>query len=947
MNNSLKKAFFTAAMASLGVAAHAQFGVGWLFECIDPENTAPYSTPYGINGQGNMLMDFRIGVTGTVTYGGPNGPCYGPPGGPYTLNALGRFAYGTGTEGSIQDTAYGGLPFDNSMALTVGWPNDPVGNFAYATLTRNGTRTLFGSAGMALLYTGLSNRYLVAETTIDSTRVRLNVDVFGDAIRQQWTLTNLGTEAAGLGLWFGAYTGMRSNLPDPQTGANQSHSFLGTLTGNPKPGYVTVPVGRPPMTDRQWIRATDPIVFPAYVDFHFGQTSAYGMRVENGPTPATSTESGQSDATEVAEFMLGKHTFLLGAPGDQTFPGQIIPDTDFRGSTSFIQKYAETQVGPGAARTIVQYIRSTWGNSNYTLPYTVVVDAPPLIGANPNDPNELLPNPMIIRVYVDNVGGFSFEGRPIPLNDVRVTMSLPPGMRFAPGQEAVKMIPVVPPRLEDPLGFDHPQAGMRFVDYEVEVDGTTFGELFYQVRVEPTPGPTKQLTGRIVVAATPKLRLQQGANLVTTPFVFADNSWASILGLMPGTDFRAFTWDPIQNGYIVSTNAERGRAHWIVVNQDYGLRTLQGDPQQPDDVATGAGLVHLRQGWNLIGNPYNYAIPLGQITGVAGADPSTALTWQQLVQQGYVSGALAYWDQDQQAYRYIQGNDALMLPNRGYWIYVFTPQPVTLSYPPVFEPFMPGSFRSTGPTWAQTEKQWRLQLVARTASWMDDQNFIGQAPNAGASKELRIMKPPMSPVQDVAVSIEDAIDGRPTRLAQALHDSSGRKEWKVMVDVKEPGSVTLTWPNMSTVPKNIRFRLIDTATNTTRDMRQTSGYTFEANEATTREFKIQVEPGTAQRAIIGNVVVSRPSRDANAPFTISYTLSAEATTTVRILNSAGREVFAVTRGRSDSAGENTVTWALRDKADRAVAPGTYRVEIIAETETGDRVRSVVPINVIR
>jgi hypothetical protein len=66
-----------------------------------------------------------------------------------------------------------------------------------------------------------------------------------------------------------------------------------------------------------------------------------------------------------------------------------------------------------------------------------------------------------------------------------------------------------------------------------------------------------------------------------------------------------------------------------------------------------------------------------------------------------------------------------------------------------------------------------------------------------------------------------------------------------------------------------------------------------------------------------------------------------------VLSGAGREVFTVSRGRADRAGENSVVWALRDNASRLVAPGAYRVEIIAETATGERVRKVIPINVIR
>ncbi len=99
--------------------------------------------------------------------------------------------------------------------------------------------------------------------------------------------------------------------------------------------------------------------------------------------------------------------------------------------------------------------------------------------------------------------------------------------------------------------------------------------------------------------------------------------------------------------------------------------------------------------------------------------------------------------------------------------------------------------------------------------------------------------------------------------------------------------------------------------------------------------------------MIGNVVVARTSRDNNAPISVNYSLSADALVTVRILSGTGKEIYSVTHGRADNAGDNSVTWTLRDSANRAVAPGTYKIEILAETPDGERVRKIVPVNVIR
>jgi hypothetical protein len=910
-------------------ATGAALSQGWSDGYCWPNDGTPpppaYSPDYSGHVIGNQLMLVYLGVSGTLTWGdGDDGPCF--PGG-ITVNTRGRIGFMGGVEGSVQSS------FDDLLAFVTGALVDVAGSFSYATTTRDGTRTLFGINPYTITYVGESDRYCVGETINDGVRANLRIDVVGDAARMQWTLTNEDNAAShGIGLWYGAWTGMVGNQPDA-TGA--FFSGAQNIIGG-KPGYVYQENGeRPLRTGYRYTRTIEPARFPQAVNFMFGQTDAYGLRVENGATEATKDNFGQSDATEASEIAIGSWSLLLGAPGDNTFPDVILPDVAILGSPAFIQKYGEQTVLPGQSRTIVHYFRSTWGEANYSRPYAVVLDAPRLLSPDSNGTNGLSPNPFTIRVYIDNNRGYSGVNEEINLNQVHITLILPPGLSMSGGDTNVKTIDVVPAKQ------------MRFRDFQVEADGEVFGKLNYTVKVEPTPGPTKFVAGTMQVSTTPRLNLVLGANLVTTPFIFQDSSWETVLQLVRPTQFQAYDWSPQQLGYVVSSSAARGKGTWIVLNDpnEQGSRPLGGLPQVPDDIATGAPLIQLKGGWNLIGNPYPYAFPIGQIVGVTGANNQQSYSWESLVNQGIISGSLAWWDPDTQSYKYIQGLTEYIQPNRGYWVYVYTVQDFTLSFPPVFEPFLPGSQRS-GSGWQQSEQQWRLQLTARNDSSIDDQNFVGKAMNAQSATENRIMDAPLSPVQKVNLSIEQTINGQPARLAQSLLDGNGRKEWTVKVESLEAGSVTLTWPNVASVPRNTRFRLIDTANNLTRDLRQASGYTFTMNEPGTREFKVIAEPGTAGAAVIGNVTVAGGGREVGNTFTISYTLSGAATTQVRVLSAAGREVYA-SRGRADKQGENQFVWTTRDSAGRSVTPGVYRVEILAETQDGQRVRKVVPINVIR
>ena len=945
MSSNLRKVVGSFVFGAVSVAgAHAQI---WS-SCIDPQNNTPYSNDFLVGTVFSDLMVASMGFSGTVTYGGANGPCFAPNA--ITANVRGRIGFSVGPTGSVQ------TDFDDNMALTFGMPFEPGGSWSYACstifdpATQTRTKTLFGASALNLAFVGASHRYIYGETVNDTVRIRCRVDVIGDAARLQWTMTNEG-DTRQIGLWFGQWIAMFAGTPDPATGG-----IISSGPGADKVPYVFVPGQKPPLTDRRWIRSQDSSNYPAYVNFNFGQTTAYGLRVENGPSASTTNpQTGQSDATQSAEFVVGKANFLLNAPdgGDNDFPDFIIPDT-FYGQTAYIQKFGEQTVVGGGTRVITHYFRSTWGQANYVLPYTAVVDAPKLLatdddGSGSTETNGLFKNPFPLRVYIDNVGGYSDIDTGFILNDVKVKVTLPTGLNFVGFPTTTRTRQLVIPQVQ--------ARQIQFVDFGVEADGIEFGDLQYQVDISSTPGGTKQIKGVVQVAATPRYRLYElggpTANAITTPFVFLDSSWDVVLGLSTPTDYQAFEWDPQLKGYVLSTSAKRGIGAFIVNNTGGEvLNSLGGTPTTPPDTVpfpddnSGRYPLQLKSGWNLIGNPYNYPITLGQITGVSASNPQVSRTWAQLVTQGIVNGSLASWNASTQTYKFTTSQADRLLPNTAYWIYVNTTADLTISFPPVFAEFLPLSSRAAD-SWTQTEKQWRLNITARNDKSIDDQNFIGVAQSTENANSLRIMEPPMAPTQEIGVSVEGTVNGQITRMAQSLSEKQGKQEFKVMVKAEKEGEVNLTWPNMGTVPKNVHFRLVDVATNTTRDMRSSSGYTFNATAGSTREFKVQIESGAISKPTIGNVVVTRSGRGPGSPFNINYTLSASAQTTIRILGSSGKEVFTVTRGRADNAGENTATWNLKDNANRSVAPGSYKVEIIATNNEGENVRRVVPVNVIR
>lgn len=949
----MKRFLTLAGVTTLTAGLAGIAGAQWTGICIDPMNTTPYTPDYAINGVVTPLAGFTMGSSGTVGYGGTMGPCY-----PSLINFDVDGGYGFGIIGAGSQLTN----FDDDLTYTFGFPGDPVRayNFSRVTAVRdeiftggNDDNTSALITGSNIFYVGLSKRYLIYGTnlsiTVDGTAYPVNVQLqakaLGDAIRMRWRLTNTGTADAAFGLRFG-FTPSLLSFQGDQAGnliANNTAFFPQVSKDiDNYVGYTFVPGRRPIRTEmRRQLLDTD---FPAYVDFAFGQTDYYGMRIQNTPTAET------PDATQADQITIGNVGVVLNQAGDNN-DAATMSDVLFGDPTGgqqkdndiklrFVaahQRFPVQTVKVGEFRDVVHYIRNTHSTADYKDPFTVAIDTTQLINAPAaGGTNNQSPNPFPFTVWIDNQ--FATIDKEVPLNNVKVTLTLPSGISLAPGFNLVNNVGTVNPN------------ELQSTTWQLQTDGKTFGDLPITVKVESIPGPSKTLTAIVRVAAAPLISLNAGPNMVTLPYSFGDSSLDSILGLTTGVDYVAYQWNAAAKGYAPTTSIQRGLGYWIVPKSAQTDLALQG-PSLAADTITGGLLVNLDPGWNMIGNPYNYPVSLYDLIGVAESAPSDSLTWLQLVQNELVSSSLQYFVPDSGApgggtYALTQGN-VLIEPHKAYWVFNRSAQPVRLVWPPLFQPFLPGSFRSPVTNANQTDRNWRLQLAARSSIGVDTENFVGVTSDRKKASSMSVPKAPQAPGAKLEMAVLDEYSGQTTRMAQAMTEKLGKNSWKVQVKAEEAGEVTVTWPNLGSLPRGLRAKLTDDVTGEKKDLRTTSGYTFKMAAAGTRTFTLTVEPGGSSKPVIGNVLVQPAGRDNNSPVVVNYALSADALVSVRILSSTGKEIYTVTRGRSDSAGENSVTWTLRDNANRAVAPGTYRVEILAETPGGERVRKVVPVNVIR
>ncbi|RYG26211.1 hypothetical protein EON82_04255 [bacterium] len=971
MNSNLNRALSAALVAFGGVApALAQFD--YPGACLDPTTTNPYSNDFNAYYLETPLFGAGIGVSGTIAYGTTCQSGSAP--------VRGRIGFTIGPQGSIQDNlAAGAIGTDNFLRLTEGigtgdmGPNPAIsfpgpyiapstGGLSFARIfARNadGTLTdgagyLYGGSAFNLAFVGRSGRYMYTESTVNGNAigVRCIVDVLGDAARVNWRLTNNSANPLGLGLWFGQSVAL----------VDLNGQLLGVPYDTPQGAYqqpyITIP-GRKPLTVHERFPGDVETSVPRYVRFSGSQSNGFGLEVINDASALAGVDpTAVLDQTTVDEFVLGEAPFVLdgryvtddprfndfifNAPGNGNADAAALDS----GAAAYLQKWQpNTIVGAGGFRDIVAYYRPIGNDSSYSPSFTgyaAVVDTPKAISTSAVDPNAFNPNPFTIRVNVDNTGGFSITDTAVRMQSVQVTLNLPSGMH-APNSTArtiTKTITNVYDRTQ-PSGFRPSSAvdpgSMGFVDFQVAIDPTAFGTLPYTVTITPQPGfSTKIINGSINVATQPKLLVRTGANLVSPPWEFADNSWEAVLNLDLNTDFQSFTWDAQLQQYVPQASAERGRGSWIISKGDYGFRSLGGSPMQPTDefpdptnfdVGGLSTPVRLRRGWNLVGNPYNYAFPLGQIVGIPVNQNNAALSYNDLIRLGYTDGSFSSYDPDLRGYTSpIQGADSRLQPNRGYWIYANVD--FDLQFPPLYELFLrsaeiPSSFR-------QRFDNWKLQLSAATPNSNDVQTYVGIARKPETAKTFTTRKAPMAPTTD---AIRSYVSNGTAEMGQLVRYARGPQNFTYNVATRSAGPVTISWPNLREIPSNLAVTIKDLTTKKSFNARSKAGYSFTAKAASVRSFQVSIAPRGTVAQRVGAIGTNIVQMGSVKNMRVSFFTSARGSATVSVYRN-GVPLGVIADDINIVAGNNYMTWPMTNGEGHPLPNGTYTLVVSATSDGG-------------
>jgi len=241
---------------------------------------------------------------------------------------------------------------------------------------------------------------------------------------------------------------------------------------------------------------------------------------------------------------------------------------------------------------------------------------------------------------------------------------------------------------------------------------------------------------------------------------------------------------------------------------------------------------------------------------------------------------------------------------------------------------------------------WTVELMAQSGSERAN-CWLGVLPPETGRQGLQVSPPPDAPEgRRLHLSLLPT-DRRPEgALALDLRPRMGFPTvWPLLVQTERSDTeVVLTWPNLGSVPPQVKLTLVDESTGRRQAMRTTSAYRFRTGRTgEARPFRIEadhrVDPGLTITAF-----TAQPTRG-GINLTFSLSRAAQADVSAYTLN--GRHVASPYRARTCRAGLNNLGWDLRDGEGRPLPNGEYLCRITVRTEDGEMAQATQAVTVRR
>lgn len=343
-----------------------------------------------------------------------------------------------------------------------------------------------------------------------------------------------------------------------------------------------------------------------------------------------------------------------------------------------------------------------------------------------------------------------------------------------------------------------------------------------------------------------------------------------------------------------------GKAFWILSSEpDIVVKSGRGRSLPSNETF----LIPLHSGWNLIGNPYNFAIDAAQLQLKSGNE-LTLFTYR------------SQWD-----------TAKTLVPWEGYAVFNFQKFSDTLSVYPQTE-LLP----ELGKRNPAEDIDWRLNLAAICETARDDFNWIGTSQQARGDWDYLDQPEPPGVGEYVSLYFPHSEWELPTDCFTSDFKPSEANgnvwEFTVVTNIQN-SKVRLKFNGLQNLPVDYQVVLRDQQTLVTKDITAESDYEYAVfGGETARNFELMVGSGdwlSGQRDLIPGAFELSPAfpNPALIGTMIRYALPRDAEVTLTVYNITGQQIRSLILEKWHQPGHHVVEWDGRNEAGQRVANGVY------------------------
>ncbi|MCS7191431.1 MAG: hypothetical protein NZ937_00395 [Armatimonadetes bacterium] len=586
---------------------------------------------------------------------------------------------------------------------------------------------------------------------------------------------------------------------------------------------------------------------------------------------------------------------------------------------------------------VVTFLGVDIGPGDYRRPMSLRVIQPEplqvLLGDDPFTPETeqayVSPNPFTVTAFVYN----SLADN--PLTNVSVTLGLPQGLSFPPGETATKFLPSIG------------AGGEQKVSWQVQVNLPTVGVKELVVTAFTSQVGVRQVKAYVVVPSLPlrrqdgnlvlSLNLNSGLNLIGFPFFFVNPEPSVVLGILP-EQIQLAAWDSIAQNYLYYrrdlqlNRLELGLGYWIRMPMAQSIDLpIQNILSLPTDQPV---VVPIRRGWNLLSNPFPWQVLL-RGEGVRFGSETLTITFDEAVARGWVKGAIFVWRNDPKIpphggeYSLIRlGPNLRIDPLQGFWLYSEIDGNIVFGPPASLGSWQIRGSQESLKTF-QPNSGWAFQVTAISASGRDSTLWLGvskDARNDFDRLDLPKVPPPPSSVQ---VSSVVRVGRSELPLSMDIRAPQGKILWNLELLNPSGGEVKLQFNGLVQIPRSVSLLLVDPETNQKWSLRSVSSVNISTQPQQPKRLQV-VALQTDQLPLRVQRLKVTPLRGRGAHIQFAVTMPAQVQIQIRSLT--GRIIWE--KSEQVSSQLCSVFWNGRSKSDEALPLGIYTVVIYAETDDG-------------